>query len=190
MDFQAVIQTRRSVRAFAERDIPDPVLTRILEAARIAPSACNFQPWHFVVVKDAATKIKLAQMCKGQSFVATAPVVVVCCGKKYRNPYNWMGESMFLIDVAIAIDHMTLMARNEGIGSCWIGAFYHEPIKKLIAVPEDHDVIMMIPLGYPASEGSFHATTERLALDQIVSAEKFGMPLAVPMTHSGFESVE
>ncbi|MEI8198036.1 MAG: nitroreductase family protein, partial [Phycisphaerae bacterium] len=109
--------------------------------------------------------------------VAQASVVVVCCGKKYKNPYNWVGDNLYLVDVAIAIDHMTLAARNEGIGSVWIGAFDHEPIKKLLAVPADHDVVMLLPLGYPATEGAFHTTTERLALDQIVFGEKFGNPL-------------
>lgn len=180
MDFQTVIQTRRSVRSFAQQDISDAVLTRILEAARIAPSACNFQPWQFVAVKAAATKTKLAQLCKGQNHVALASVVVVCCGKRYRNPYNWMGDNLYLIDVGIAIDHMTLAARNEGVGSVWIGAFEHEPIKKLLAIPADHDVIMLLPLGYPVSEGAFHTTTERLALDQMFFAEKYGQPLASP----------
>ena len=174
MDFQTVLQTRRSVRSFAKKDIPEAVLARILEAARIAPSACNFQPWQFVVVKDSATKTKLAQMCKGQPSVAAASVVIICCGKKYKNPYNWVGDNLYLVDVAIAIDHMTLAARDEGIGSVWIGAFDHEPIKKLLAVPDDHDVIMLLPLGCPATDEAFHTTTERLALDQIVFGEKFG----------------
>lgn len=177
MDFQAVLQTRRSVRAFAKREISQPVLARILEAVRIAPSACNCQPWRFVVVKDAATKKKLGEMCKGQSFVGTAAAVVACCGKRYQNAHNWIGPHLYLVDVAIAIDHMTLAARNEGIGSCWIGAFDHEPIKKLLGVPEDYDVVMLVPLGYPVSDGAFHATTERLPMDQIAFAERFGKPM-------------
>jgi nitroreductase len=176
MDFQTVLDTRRSVRSFARKDIPDAVLQRILEAARIAPSACNFQPWRFIVVKEAATKSKLAAMCKGQSSVAGASVVIVCCGKKYQNPYNWMGQSLYFVDVAIAIDHMVLTARNEGLGSVWIGAFDQDPIKKLLAIPADHDVVMLLPLGYPANEDAFHTTTERLALEQIVFGEKFGLP--------------
>jgi nitroreductase len=109
--------------------------------------------------------------------VAAASVVIVCCGKKYQNPYNWMGPHLYLVDLAIAIDHMALAARNEGIGSVWIGAFDHDPIKKLLAIPADHDVVMLLPLGYPLGEDAFHSTTERLALEQIVFAEKFGKPL-------------
>ena len=174
MDFETVIQTRRSVRTFAKRALPRPVLTRIVEAARIAPSACNFQPWRFVVIEKAATKAKLAQMCKGQAFVAGAQAVVACCGKRYENPHNWVGDSLYLMDVAIAIDHMVLAARNEGVGSCWIGAFEHEPIKELLGVPDEYDVAMLLLLGYPESDGAFHTSTECLTLDQVVFVEKFG----------------
>ena len=88
-----------------------------------------------------------------------------------------MGPNLFLIDVAIAIDHMTLAARNEGVGSVWIGAFDQNPIKKLLAVPADHDVVMLLPLGYPAADDAFHPTTERVPFAQIVFAGKFGQPL-------------
>jgi nitroreductase len=177
MEFQTVMQTRRSVRSFARKDIPEEALRRILEAARVAPSACNFQPWRFIVVKDAAMKAKLAAASKGQSSVAAAAVVIVCCGKKYKNPYNWMGPVLYLVDVAIAIDHMTLAARNEGIGSVWIGAFDQEPIRKLLAIPADHDVVMLLPLGYPAGGEAFHTTTERLPLEQVAYRERFGEPM-------------
>ena len=81
MDFPTVLHTRRSVRSFARKDLPGPVLQRILQAAHSAPSACNFQPWRFIVVRDAAAKTRLAALCKGQPSVAGAAVVIVCCGK-------------------------------------------------------------------------------------------------------------
>ncbi|MEI8197367.1 MAG: nitroreductase family protein [Phycisphaerae bacterium] len=174
MDFQTVVQTCRNVRDFARKDIPGQVLNRILDAARIASSAYNFQPWRFVVIQDDAAKTQLAELCKGQSFVGAAAAVVACCGKKYQNPYNWAGEELYLVDVAIAVDHLQLAARNEGIGSCWIAVFEHEPVKALLQVPEDHDVVMLVPLGYPADAGVFHPTTDRLDLGQITFAEKFG----------------
>ena len=174
MHFTTVIQTRRRVRSFAGKDLPDDVLNRILEAARIAPSAVNMQPWRFIVVRDAATRSKIAQLAHEQDFVGQAPVVVICCGKRYPNPHNWMGENLYLVDVAIAIDHLVLAARNEGVGSCWIGAFDHEPLKRLLAVPDDHDIVMLIPLGYPASDDMFEAKAERLPLREIVFAGQFG----------------
>ena len=174
MDFTAVLKTRRSVRAYADKPIPDDVLGRVLEAARLAPSACNFQPWRFIVVKDAATRSQLAKQAHSQQFVAKAPVVIVCCGKRYPQKYNWIGGNLYLVDLGIAIEHMALAARNEGLGTCWIGAFQDQPIKKLLNIPADHDVVMMLPVGYPVSEDQFSATTERLSLDQIVFNEQFG----------------
>lgn len=169
MDFTTVLKTRRSIRAFADRPIPDDALLRILEAARLAPSACNFQPWRFIVVKDPAARSQLAQMAHSQSFVAQAPVVIVCCGKRYQQRYNWMGDRAYLVDLGIAIEHLVLAARNEGLGSCWIGAFQDQPIKQLLGIPADYDVVMMLPLGYPLSPDQFAPTTERLALEQIVT---------------------
>jgi len=176
MDFSAVIKTRRSVRAYSDRPIPGEVLGRVLEAARLAPSACNFQPWRFVVVKDAATRGQLAKLAHNQQFVAQAPVVIVCCGKRYANSNSWIGDNLYLIDLGIAIEHLVLAARNEGLGTCWIGAFQDQPIKKLLSVPADHDILMLLPAGYPVSEDQFGATTERLAFDQLVFMERFGQP--------------
>ena len=174
MDFATVIKTRRSVRAYADKPIPDAVLGRILEAVRLAPSACNFQPWRFIVVKDTATRSQLAKQAHSQQFVAKAPVVIVCCGKRYPQSYNWIGDDLFLVDLGIAIEHLALAARNEGLGTCWIGAFQDQPIKKLLGIPADHDVVMLLPVGYPVSADQFSPTTERLAMEQIVFSERFG----------------
>jgi nitroreductase len=173
MDFNVVLKTRRSVRAYTDQPIPDDVLQRLLDAARLAPSACNHQPWRFIVVRDPITRGKLGALCKGQHFIAQAPIIIVCCGKAYPNPFNWMGENLYLVDLAIALDHLTLAARNEGIGPCWIGAYDHEPIRQLLAIPPDYAVFMLVPLGYPRAGGAFHAQTDRLPLHQIVCSEKF-----------------
>ena len=174
MEFATIIKTRRSVRAYTDKPIPEDVLRRVLEAARLAPSACNFQPWRFVVVKDAAARSQLATLAHNQQFIAKAPVVIVCCGRRYPQNYNWIGDNLYLIDLGIAIEHLVLAARNEGVGTCWIGAFQDEPIRNLLGVPADHDIIMLLPLGYPVSDDQFSATTERLAFDQIIFSERFG----------------
>lgn len=163
MDFTTVIKTRRSVRAYTDKPIPDDVLTRVLEAARLAPSGNNSQPWRLVVVKDAAARSQLAKAANDQQCMTQAPLVIVCCGKK--------GNSL---NVAIAIEHLVLAARNEGLGTCWVGWFQEQPVRKLVGVPADHDVVMLIPVGYPASEDQFSAVTERLPMDQIVFNERFG----------------
>ena len=174
MEFGTVLRTRRSVRSFADRDVPDDVLRKVLEGARMAPSANNVQPWRFIVVKDAAARRRIGELAAGQTFVGQAPVVIVCCGKRYVDRWSWLAERMYIVDVTIAIDHLTLAARNEGLGTCWIGAFDHEPLKKLLKVPQGYDIIMLAPLGYPASPSVFHETSSRLGLDEISYSEEFG----------------
>lgn len=176
MDFTTVITTRRSVREYADKPVAAAALDKVLEAARLAPSAYNFQPWRFVIVQDAAARANLLKFIPGQPFVATAPVLIVCCGKRYPQNYNWIGDNLFLIDVAIGIEHMALAARDQGLGTCWIGGFEDKPMKTLLGIPADHDVIMVLTVGYPVSPDQFSAIDERLPLDQIVFHERFGKP--------------
>jgi len=172
MDFEQVIRTRRSIRSYSGKDIPDLVLRKILDAARIAPSGNNKQPWYFIVVKDADKKKKIAEYSCNQNFIAEAPVVIVCCGKKYPNSSEIYGDNCYLVDVTIAIDHLILAARNEGIGSCWIGALHPGPIKNLLNVPENIDVLMVVPLGYPETS-SFEEVSFRKSIDEIVFNEEY-----------------
>ena len=176
MDFYQVIKARRSVRSYKGDAISDDVLRRVLEGARIAPSANNTQPWTFIVVKDAALREKIAEISFEQSFIAEAPVVIVCCGRQYHDSYSWIADNMYIVDVTIAVDHLTLAARNEGLGTCWIGAFHREPLKKLLDIPAGHDPIILTPLGYPSSPAAFRAVSSRKPLGEIVCAEKFGQP--------------
>ncbi|HPP11910.1 MAG TPA: nitroreductase family protein, partial [bacterium] len=159
---------------YLRKEIPRQILERILEAARQAPSGNNRQPWHFIVVQEAALKEKIAAACYEQSFVRDAAAVIVACGQKYPNPYQPLGDNCYLIDVTIAVDHLILAARNEGLGSCWVGAFHPEPIKKLLGIPAGLTVVMVVPLGYPESETCFHSGSSRKPLSEIVSREQYG----------------
>ena len=174
MDFWTVLKTRRSIRAYCDRPVAEDLLQKVLEAARLAPSTFNLQPWRFIVVTDPATRAQLAKLAQDQEFVAKAPVVIVCLGKHYDQAYNWMGDKMFLLDVAIAVDHLTLAARAEGLGTCWIGAFPNDSMKQLLAVPPGFDVVALTPLGFPAAEELFSAQTERLPMEQIAFRGHFG----------------
>ncbi|MFW6160289.1 MAG: nitroreductase family protein [Acidobacteriota bacterium] len=166
-----IIRDRRSIRKYKETPIPTDVLNRVLEAGRMAPSGKNLQPWKFIVVKDPETKQKLAEASVRQYFMAKAPVILVACGFP-DNCYAKMGRYMksWPVDVAIAAEHMMLQAWEEGLGTCWIGAFEEEAVKMILGVPEEVKVLALTPLGYPDEDPP---RKRRKPLEEIVSYEKF-----------------
>ncbi len=152
MNVLEAIKTRRSVRAYAPRPIPPDVFHRMKQALRFAPSACNLQPWRFILVTDDHLRRQLAMLSHNQLWIAEAPVVVVGCGFP-EQAYKTMGGygNSVEIDLAIALDHLTLAAVAEGLGTCWIGAFDEQQIKNLLHVPPTAKIVAMTPLGYPAT---------------------------------------
>jgi len=163
------IRKRRSIRAWQNRPVEDHKLQAVLEAGRLAPSASNRQEWRYVVVRDAALRANLAEAAHGQTFVGEAPVVIVGCAKTDGHRMS-CGEPCYPIDVAISMDHMTLKAVEEGLGTCWIGAFNQAAVKKLLGIPDDVRVVELMPLGYPADEP---AARPRLAADDIIMYDKW-----------------
>lgn len=163
------IKKRQSVRSYREKEIPEEVLQQILEAGRLAPSASNQQGWKFIVVKEENLRKKLVPTCKNQKFVGEAPVVIAGCA---TNPDHIMsnGEHSYPIDLAIALDHMSLEAASLGLGTCWIGAFYQDQVKEILGVPEDVRVVALMPVGYPKELGS---KTGRKPLSEIVCYDKY-----------------
>ncbi len=168
MELYEAIKTRKSVRAYTDQDVPDQLITKLLEAARIAPSASNRQEWRFVVVKNANTRAKLCEAANGQKSVAQAPVVIACCAET-NNHIMACRQACYPIDVAIAIDHITLCATAEGLGTCWIGAFDEDKAKAALNIPPHIRVVELLPLGYP--EDASPIDKKRLALDEIVRYE-------------------
>ena len=171
MDVLEAIRTRRSVRKYKPTSIPDDVLGRVLEAVSLAPSAKNFQPWKFILIRDPELKAKVATACVNQAFMAQAPLIVAACGLPEKS-YTGMGRYMnsWPIDVAIAFEHLILQAQAEGLGTCWIGAFYEEEVKALLGVPAAVRVLGLTPLGYPAENP---AARSRKPLTEIISEEKY-----------------
>lgn len=169
MELQAVMRTRRSVRAYLPAAIAADKLKRIFENVQMAPSANNMQPWYFYLVRQPDLKRQIARLTFGHRFIAQAPLTVLCCGKSYPASYSWIGRNLYLIDCAIAMDHLTLAARNEGLGTCWIGDFDQDGIRKLLKLPAGQDVIMLSPLGQPADQNAFRPTQRRRPLASIVS---------------------
>lgn len=168
MDLYEVIRTRRSVRRYRPDPIPQEVLDRVLDAARIAPSGSNRQPTRLIVVSDARIKEKLVPMCHDQAFIATAPVVICAVGRNIKyDRGEWMGDYAMIVDVAIVVDHLTLAARAEGLGTCWIGSFNNADLREFLALPEDVNVVALTPLGYPEGD-AFTEPQGRIPLDEFV----------------------
>ena len=179
MDVLDAIKTRRSVRSYSTRAIPAKVLERCRQALRFAPSACNYQPWQFIFVTDADLRREVAQASSRQMWMAEAPIIVVGCGTP-RQAYKGMGGhgNSADIDVAIALDHLTLTAVAEGLGTCWIGAFDEKQVKRLLKVPAQAKVVAMTPLGYPASPdlNTPLEPGDRKEAADVFSSERYGQP--------------
>ncbi len=174
MEVEEAIRSRRSVRAYQDREVEEDKLRRVLEAGRLAPSARNLQDWRFVVVRDQGTRKKLAEAARGQAFVGEAPVVIAACG---INPDYVMtcGQHTYNIDVTIAVDHMTLAATSEGLGTCWIGAFFEDRVKEILDIPPEVRVVALLPLGYPAK---VPGATPRKKMEEIASFERWQLWLS------------
>lgn len=166
-----VIRERRSVRVYKSDPIPKESILRILEAARLAPSGKNLQPWKFVVVQDVELKKRLAKASNQQDFIADAPLIIVACGFP-DECYQTMGRYMksWPVDVTIALEHLILQAQEEGLGTCWIGSFEEEEVKSLLDVPEHVKVLALTPLGYPGEVPEFRG---RKPLEKIISYDSF-----------------
>ncbi len=163
------IRKRRSIRSFEDKDVEEEKLKKILEAGRLAPSASNRQEWRYIVVRNKDMREKLAHAACNQSFVAQAPIVIVCCAETDEHVMR-CGQKCYPIDLAISIDHMTLEAVELGLGTCWIGAFYEDEVKRLLNIPERIKVVNLLPLGYPSYEPSF---TSRKSLEEITHYEEW-----------------
>jgi nitroreductase len=170
VDVYDAISKRKSVRGFTEEGVSDEMVSRLLEAARQAPSASNRQEWRFIVVRDQAMRNQLAEAARGQKFVGEAPVVLACCAETDEHIMA-CGQLCYPIDVAIAIDHITLCAVAEGLGTCWIGAFDEEQVKKLLGMPSPIRVVGLLPLGYPTDPSM--VKKNRLPFEDIVKYERW-----------------
>ncbi|MFN3699055.1 MAG: nitroreductase family protein [Dictyoglomus sp.] len=159
------MKKRRSVRKYQNRDVEEEKLKRVLEAARLAPSARNRQEWRFIVVRSKDMKEKLVKEASPhQPFMLQAPVIIVA----YVLDKNYImrcGVPAHYIDVAIALTHIHLQAVEEGLGTCWIGSFYQDKVKEVLNLPEEAEVIQLMTLGYPDEDP---APRSRLPLEEIV----------------------
>lgn len=162
MEFKELILKRRSVREYAPTPVPREVIDQCLEAARLAPSACNSQPWSFIVVDDSETLERLVKegyggIYKNNKFVKSAPVIVIMVTEKstYVAKLGGMIRNVKynLIDIGIAGEHFALQAEELGIGTCWLGWFNEKAVKKILGLPKSTQVDVMFTMGYPKDTG-------------------------------------
>ena len=155
MDFIELAESRRSIRDFQQKSIPREDLLKLIRAAQSAPSAGNWQPWHFHVISDKALQREIRNQCGNQEFMMAAPVFIVVCAltKQNRSSYGIRGRKLYCIqDTAAAIQNLLLCAKSLGLGACWCGAFNEENVQKILCLQKDTRPVAVIPVGYPASE--------------------------------------
>jgi nitroreductase len=143
MDLYEAIRKRYSCRHYSAKPIEPEKLDRVLEAARLAPSARNLQDWRFIVITDAALRLAVAEVAAGQKFVAEAPAVIVGCST--ADYVMRCGQPAAAIDLGISMEHIALAAAAEGLATCWIGAFYPDKLKPLLGIPPGIAVVELMP---------------------------------------------
>jgi nitroreductase len=147
MEFSEVIKNRYSVRAYKPVPVEDDKLNRILEAARLAPTACNMQPFQFIVIHTAGREEELKRIYRG-SWFAKAPIVICACAMESQGWRRADGKSYAAIDLAIAVDHLVLAAADLGLGTCWVGAFDVKATREILKLPPNVEPVIFIPLDY------------------------------------------
>jgi len=157
MEIYKAIYGRLSVRSFDEKkDVPKEIVDKILEAGCQAPSAGNIQPWRFWVIRNPELKARIATAALNQRYISEAPVVIVVCSDLdiSAEAYSGRGRELYAIqDTACATENILLAAYSEGLGACWVGAFYEEDVAKVLDLPSHIRPLAIVPVGYPLRAG-------------------------------------
>ena len=168
MTVKEAIETRKSIRKYSTKPIEAEKLTRVLEAGRLAPSAMNLQDWKFIAVTD-PEKIKEMQVaCMNQKQVGMAPATIVVCAE--NDKMMGCGQSKGSLDCSIALSFMMLRAWEEGLGTCWLGAFDEEKVRAVLDIPADVRVVAVTPIGYPDEDP---AAKPRKSADEVISYNNY-----------------
>ncbi len=169
MQFAELITKRYSVRAYKPDPIEDQELQQVLEAARMAPTAANLQPFQLIVVHTRGREEELRRIYDREWFTQ-APLIIVACGIPSQAWVRHDKANYGVVDVAIVMDHLILAAADQGLGTCWVGAFDPQAARQVLGIPEDVDPIVMTPLGYPADQPG---PKVRKPLDELVRYESW-----------------
>jgi len=167
MQVEEAIYSRRSIRRYSPRDVPDELVLKLIDAARQAPSSKNSQPWEFIIVRDQEVKEKLAQLAPYGRFIAQAPVVVAVVTDPEKSRFH-------MVDGALAVHNLTLAAWALGLGTCWVGTMDREKAKEILEIPEGKHLLTVLPIGYPAEQPQ---PRPRKPIEEITYLEKYGRKL-------------
>jgi len=170
MNFSDLIATRFSVRDYKQTPVEEDKLIQILNAARLAPSACNIQPYYFIVMTDPAKK-ELLRAAYNRDWFVSAPVIIAACVDTRTEWKRSDGVAYGVVDIAIALDHMTLAAAELGLGTCWIGAFKNAEASAALKLPGYIKITAFLALGYANQP---QPQKQRKPLEAIVCREQFG----------------
>jgi nitroreductase len=168
MKVSEAIQKRYSCRAYQDKEIEQEKLDKLLEAARLAPSAKNLQDWRFVVVTDKEIKTRVAEQTNRPAVFGKASVIIAGCS---NSDYVMLsGQAIAPIDVAIAFEHICLQATDLGLGTCWLGAFNTEMVREILGIPAGINIVGLLAIGYPAEQSKQNI---REPLEKIVCYNKW-----------------
>lgn len=181
LSLDEIIEKRRSVRGFSDRDIDLSDLRKVVASARFAPSACNKQPWRFIVVTDKERVRLLFEKSLGgivsNSWARTAPAFIVACAEKslmvHKLAAGFKKIPYHFLDMGAAIEQMLLKATELDLGTCWIGWFNKKAVRKLLEIPKSLEIVSLIAIGYEAP-GSQREKRDRKTLDQILFLNGYG----------------
>lgn len=151
MDVKEAIQKRYSVRSFSDKKPSPDIISEIIKYAQLAPSAGNLQARDFIIVDNIEIKKELSRAALDQEFIVEAPINIVVCANLNRiSPYGSRGKELYCIqDSAAAVEHILLLAVDNGLGTCWVGAFNENEASKILNLPSHIRPIAIIPIGYP-----------------------------------------
>jgi nitroreductase len=175
MEVQEAFRSVRPCRAFLPRPVPDDALRRVIDAARLASTGSDQQPWRFIVVHDEERKRKVAQAVPRGAFLNLAPVILVALGLEEAAPALVGGYMMsYPLEVAAAIQNLTLAAAAEQLGTCWCTDFKEGKLRELFQLPEGVRVVGVLPLGYPDPASLTNGPAPgRMGFSEIVAFENF-----------------
>ncbi len=162
MELKEAVMARRSIRKYQQKDVPLQLVAEILETARFAPSAGNAQNWRLVIVTDKKKKSEIADICCSQHWMSSAPVLIAVCNasKKLTTLYKESGKMFSTQNCAIIASYIQLLAAEKGLGTCWVGAFDHDKLHRLLNVEDDASVEAVLTMGYPDEEKPAHVRND------------------------------